>query len=131
MSRILKTSGFLALSLQAIWGVLNVVILGPGGITMQGEQLQIWIGAHAHFGILAILAIVLGFTVDHYDVTGTRRTAVTWMFILVQWLLPANFLAVAFVSEMTAPLAYLWGLLLLVTMLIMTQEVWTTDPGPV
>jgi hypothetical protein len=122
MSKILKTSGFLGLAIQMLWGMVNTYLITPGG-----PPLPPWVvGAHAHFGTLGILAIVLGFAVDRYDVSGTRRTIVTWGFIAGQWLLPANILvAVGLGLGPLALLEYLWGPLLFVSMLIMTLTVWT------
>jgi hypothetical protein len=131
MSRTLKLSGFLGLAVQAVWGMANVLLLMPMGPTLAGEPMQITIGAHAHFGVLGILAIALGFALDHYDVRGSRRTRVIWTFIPVQWLLPATFLAIAFVSEMAGLITFLWGILLLVSMGTMTRVAWTEEVGPI
>lgn len=83
-------------------------------------------GAHAHLGTLGILAIVLGFAVDRYDVSGTRRMIVTWGFIAGQWLLPSNILlAVGLGLGPLSMLEYLWGLLLFASMALMTMTVWS------
>lgn len=118
MSRILKVSGFLGLTIQMLWGMYNVTFFTAGG------QPPAWsIGGHAHFGVLGILAIVLGFAVDHYDVAGTRRQLVTYFFIAGQWLLPAT-IVVAFNTGMMQlqMLDYLWGVLLAIAMAIMALE---------
>lgn len=122
MSRILKTSGFLGLSIQMLWGMGNTYLITPGG-----PSLPSWVvGAHAHFGTLGILAIVLGFAVDRYDVSGARRTVITWGFIAGQWLLPANILvAVGLSLGPLSMLEYVWGLLLFISMALMTLTVWT------
>lgn len=117
MSRILKTSGFLGLTIQMLWGMYNVYLLS-------NQMIEAWmIGAHAHFGVLGILAIVLGFAVDHFDVVGTRRQVVTYFFIIGQWLLPATIL-VAFATGMLQleMLNYLWGIMLAIAMGTMALE---------
>lgn len=119
MSRLLKTSGFLGLSIQMLWGMYNVYLITPGGPAITDWM----IGAHAHFGVLGILAIVLGFAVDHYDVTGTRRAIVTYGYIAGQWLLPATILvAIGGGLPMLSLLEYLWAFLLFVSMGIMALE---------
>lgn len=118
MSRILKTSGFLGLTIQMLWGMYNVSILAGGSAP------PAWlIGAHAHFGVLGILAVVLGLAVDHLDVTGTRRQVVTYFYVIGQWLLPATII-VAFTMNMLQleALNYLWGLMLAVAMGTMALE---------
>ena len=86
------------------------------------------IGAHAHFGVLSILAIVLGFAVDRYDVAGTRRTVVTGGYIAGQWLLPATLLAaIGLDIGPLHALEYLWGLLLFGSMAIMTLAAWSGE----
>lgn len=127
MSRALKVSGFLGLTIQAVWGMVNVLLLMPMGPTLSGQPMQITIGAHAHFGVLGILAIALGFALDHYQVSGSLRSRVVWTFIPVQWLLPLNFLAVAFVSEMLGLVAFLWGILLLASMGMMARVAMNND----
>ena len=121
MSRVLKTSGFLGLAVQMLWGMYNTYLITPGG-----PDLPSWvIGAHAHFGVLGILAIVLGFAVDRYEVAGTRRTVVTWGYIAGQWLLPANILvAIGLDLGPLSMLEYLWGFLLFLSMALMVLTVW-------
>jgi len=121
MSRALKTSGFLALAVQMLWGMYNTFVISPMGPGMT-ESFQTLVGAHAHFGVLGILAVALGFAVDHYRLDGTRRTVVTWAYIAGQWLLPATIVGIAMGYGMVAITAYLWGLLLFVSMAVMA---WT------
>lgn len=127
MSRALKTSGFLGLSIQMLWGMYNVFVVSPMGPGIT-ETFQVLVGGHAHLGVLSILAVALGLAVDYYRLTGARRTVVTWFFIAGQWLLPATIIAIAMGYGMVAISAYLWGLLLFVSMAVMT---WTaaTDSG--
>jgi len=122
MSRILKASGFLGLSIQMLWGMGNTNLITPGG-----PSLPSWVGGtHAHFGIFGILAIVLGFAVDRYDVSGARQTVITWVFIAGQWLLPATiFVAVVLSLGPLSMLEYVWGLLLFISMALITLTVWT------
>jgi len=103
------------------WGTFNVYFTSPMGSGTK-QTFQMSFGAHAHFGILPILAIVLGFAVDHYQVRGTRRTVVAWFYIAGQWLPPATVLGIAMGYGMVAISAYLWGLLLFVAMATMA---WT------
>lgn len=112
MSRALKISGFVALTLQMLWGMGNVVGL------MQGGNPAPAIGAHTHFGILSILAIVAGFAVDEFDIRGTQRTVAVWGFIVGQWLLPATVLGELFLPPQALLSAFLWGGLLTVSMAI-------------
>ena len=124
MSRLLKVSGFLGLSVQMLWGMVNTFLITPGGPTLPP-----WVvGAHAHFGVLGILAIVLGFAVERYDLPSTQRRVVTGGYIAGQWLLPANILvAIGAGIPMLSLLEYLWGLLLFVSMAVMTWTVWTAE----
>lgn len=124
MTRPLKLSGFVGLTVQMLWGMYNVFVLSPQGPGMS-EPFEILIGAHAHLGVLSILAVVLGFAVDHYGIGGSRRTVVTWFFIAGQWLLPASFVAVAAGYGIAAITAYLWGILLLVAMALMAWTAWS------
>lgn len=121
MSRILKTSGFVALSIQMLWGMYNVFLLS-------NQAIKTWmIGAHAHFGVLSSLAVVLGFAIDHFGVAGLRRQLVTYPYVLGQWGLPATIL-VAFGTGMHAlqTLDYVFGTLLLVSMITMAYTAWTS-----
>lgn len=125
MTRALKASGFVGLAVQMLWGMQNTYLITPGGPTLPGWM----IGAHAHFGVLGILAVVLGFSVDRYNVRGTRRSVVTWFYIAGQWLLPATILvAVGMQMMMLSMLQYLWGVLLFVSMAIMAWTVITEEP---
>jgi hypothetical protein len=112
MSRALKVSGFAALTLQMLWGMGNVVGL------MQGGNPGPMVGAHAHFGILAIVAVVAGFAVDEFDIRGTQRTVAVWGFIVGQWLLPATVLGELYLPPQALLSSFLWGALLTVSMAI-------------
>lgn len=122
MSKILRISGYVALTVQMLWGIVNVYLLSPmgSGIT------QAIIGAHAHFGILGILAVVTGLAIERTALTGTLRSVAIWAFVVGQWLLPATVL-----MEMVAPplliTAYLWGLLLFVSMALVAWGTITAD----
>lgn len=120
MSRILKGSGFAGLSVQMLWGLYNTYAVMP-----TGPGLPAWVvGAHAHFGVLGILAVVLGFAVERYDVRGRKRSVVTWGFVAGQWLLPATLLAaIGFEIGPLHTLEFVWGLLLFASMAIMTWTV--------
>lgn len=111
MSRELRASGYIALTLQMIWGIYNTYLLAPGG----PDITQALIGGHAHLGVLGILAVVTGFAIERTELAGTKRSVAVWGFIVGQWLLPATVL-----MEMVFPpaliTAYLWGLLLTISM---------------
>lgn len=113
MSRTLRASGYVALTIQMIWGVVQVFAISPAGPGLPGAS----VGAHAHFGILSILAVVTGFAIERTELTGTLRSIAVWGFIVGQWFLPATVL-----MEMVAPplliTAYQWGTLLSISMAI-------------
>ncbi|MFB6107589.1 MAG: hypothetical protein ABEJ82_01960 [Haloplanus sp.] len=113
MSRTLRASGYVALTIQMLWGLVQVYLISPMGSGLP----QASIGAHAHFGILAILAVVTGFAIERTALTGTLRSVAVYGFVVGQWLLPATVL-----MEMVAPplliTAYIWGALLAISMAI-------------
>lgn len=119
MSRILKISGFLGLAVQMLWGIGNVATHIVGTPDNWAQM----VGAHAHFGVLGILAVVTGLAVDHYGTSGTRRSVVVWTYVAGQWLLPATLVTQAVTGMMQlGMLAFLWGILLFVAMATMTVE---------
>lgn len=122
MSRELRASGYVALTLQMLWGLYNTYLLMPGG----PDITQPLIGGHAHFGVLGILAVVTGLAIERTDLSGRLRTIAVWGFIVGQWLLPATVL-----MEMVAPpllvTAFLWGALLAVSMGIVAWGTITAD----
>lgn len=124
MSRELRASGYIALTLQMLWGLTQVFLITPGGPDLP----PVSVGAHAHFGILSILAVVTGFAIERTDLAGTRRSVAVWGFIVGQWMLPATIL-----MEMVAPplliTAYLWGLLLTISMALVAWGTITADSG--
>lgn len=86
-----------------------------------GQAAPPWmVGGHAHLGVLSILAVVLGFAVPALGVVGRLRTAVSGLFVVGQWLLPLT-IWVGEGAGVTAimPTAFLWGLCLVVSMLLM------------
>ena len=83
MFRILKTSGFLGLATMMVVGLSQNLLLESVGAVPP------WlIGGHAHLDVLSILAVVLGFAVDAFALSGTLRTTVTGLFVVGQWFLP-------------------------------------------
>jgi hypothetical protein len=88
------------------------------------------IGAHAHLGVLSILAIVTGFAVDAFSLAGRRRTAVTGLYLLGQWLLPAT-IWLGEGAGMTAlmPTMAVWGVALVLAMLTMAWAAATRGGG--
>jgi len=113
MSRTLRASGYIALTIQMVWGLIQVFAISPAGPGLPAAS----VGGHAHFGILSILAVVTGFAIERTELTGTLRSTAVWGFVAGQWLLPATVL-----MEMVAPplliTAYLWGALLVISMAI-------------
>ena len=94
-----------------VWGVAQVFAISPAGPGLP----PVAVGAHAHFGMLSILAVVTGFAIERTALTGTLRSIAVWGFVTGQWLLPATIL-----MEMLAPpllvTAYLWGASLTISM---------------
>lgn len=113
MSRTLRASGYVALTIQMIWGLIQVFAISPAGPGLPAAS----VGGHAHFGILSILAVVTGFAIERTELTGALRSIAVWGFIVGQWLLPVTVL-----METVAPplliTAYLWGTALAVSMAI-------------
>ena len=122
MSRTLRASGYVALTLQMIWGLVNVFMVSPIGSGLPGAS----VGAHAHFEILSILAVVTGFAIERTALTGRLRSIAIWAFVLGQWLHPATVL----MELVTPPLlitAYLWGSLLVLSMALVAWGTITAD----
>lgn len=123
MTKALKASGFLGLATMMVVGLYQFTLLA-GGNGVPGWM----IGGHAHLGVISILAIVMGFAVPALEVTGTLRTAVTVLFISGQWGIPG----VVWIGEgaglgFLMPTAFLWGLALIASMLIMLYKTLTQD----
>ena len=118
MTRVLKTSGFLGLATMMVVGIYQNVLMASGA------SVPAWmIGGHAHLGVLSILAIVVGFTIDAYGFAGRLRTAVTSLFLLGQWLLPVTiWVGEGFGLEFLMPTTLLWGACLVVAMLLMAWQ---------
>ncbi|MFB6195546.1 MAG: hypothetical protein ABEI80_05200 [Haloplanus sp.] len=106
------------------------------GLLSRGQGPPSWmVGAHAHLGVLSIIGIVTGFAVDSFDLAGRLRTAVTALFLIGQWLLPATIWIGEGVGITTLlPTMLLWGIALILSMLLMAWAAWTrsttTDRGP-
>ncbi|POG56658.1 hypothetical protein [Haloferax marisrubri] len=123
MSRILKTSGFLGLATMMVVGLYQYTLLESGGVPS-------WlVGGHAHLGVLSILAVVMGFAVDAFALTGRLRAAVSGLFVVGQWLLPLTiWVGVGFGLMFLIPTTFLWGVCLIVSMLIMAWQAWVSEP---
>ena len=122
MSRVLRASGYVALTIQMIWGIIQSYMISPMGPGLPGVS----VGAHAHFGILSILAVVSGFAIERTSLSGTRRQVAVWGLIAGQWLLPATVLMEA-VFPPALVTAYLWGLLLAISMGLLAWGTITAD----
>jgi hypothetical protein len=125
MTRVLKTSGFIGLA------VMMTVGLYQFGLLSRGVGVPGWmIGAHAHLGVLSILAIVTGFAVDAFALAGRLRAAVTGLFLVGQWLLPATiWLGEGVGVTALMPTMALWGVALVLAMLTMTWAAATRAGG--
>ena len=123
MTRTLKTSGFLGLTAMMTIGIYQLTLMPDGGAPG-------WlVGAHAHLGVLSIIAIVLGFVVDAFDLTKSLRSVVTGSFVAGQWGLPGTIIvAYALALPPLNLLNYLWGALLVLSMAIMTWQAATFSP---
>ncbi len=124
MTRVLKTSGFLGLAVQMLYGMQNAYLVMPGG-----PNLQSWmVGAHAHLGVLSILAIVVGFAVDHYDLQGRERSLVQWFYVVGQWAVPGSVIAAEGLSMPPLhSLAFVAGTLLFLAMADLTYRAATHE----
>jgi len=71
-------SGFVALTVQRLWGLYNTFLLMPGGGDISGPL----IGGDAHFGVLGILAVVTGLAIERTDLSGLRRGVAVTGFIV-------------------------------------------------
>jgi hypothetical protein len=123
MSRILKTSGFLGLAVMMVVGLYQFVLLERTGALPEGLM-----GGHAHLGVLSILAVVVGFTVDALDLAGRVRSLVTGLYLVGQWALPLTiWIGLTLGVGVLMPTTFLWGLCLIVAMLLLAWQTWTTD----
>lgn len=124
MTKPLKASGFLGLATMMTVGLYQFILLS-GGQGVPG-----WlVGGHAHLGVISILAIVVGFAVPAFGMTGRLRTAVTVLFIAGQWGIPG----VIWIGEgagltFLLPTVFLWGGALIASMLILLYKT-VTQPS--
>ncbi|MDS0297872.1 hypothetical protein NDI76_03885 [Halogeometricum sp. S1BR25-6] len=122
MSRILKTSGFLGLTVMMGVGLYMAVQLETGG---GGAWL---VPGHAHMGVLSILAVVMGSQVDALNVAGRVRRATTGLYLVGQWMLPLAVWGVSATGIAAIGMStLLWGLCLVASMLLMAHQAWTVD----
>jgi hypothetical protein len=123
MTRALKTSGFLGLTVMMVVGMYQHSLVASGG-GAPGWM----VGGHAHLGVLSILAIVMGFAVDAFALAGTLRSAVTGLFVVGQWLLPVSvWVGAGLGVTVLLPTVFVWGVCLIVAMLVMAWQAATTD----
>lgn len=66
----LRISGYVALTLQTLSGVSNVYLICPMGPGLSAPLT----GAHAHFGVLSLLAVITGLAIERTELGGRRRT---------------------------------------------------------
>lgn len=124
MTRTLKTSGFLGLAVMMGVGIYQFVL-----VESAGEAPSWLVGGHAHLGVLSILAVVVGFTVDAFGLTGRLRTAVSGLYLAGQWLLPLTiWVGIGGQQFYLMPTTFVWGLALIAAMLILAWQAWTSEP---
>lgn len=123
MTRILKTSGFLGLTVMMCVGLYQATLLA------QQNAVPAWmIGGHAHLGVLSILAVVMGFAVEAFSLTGRLRQAVSGMYVVGQWGVPLTVWGAAITGiGVLHVTTYLWGLALIVSMVVMAWQAATTE----
>ena len=96
--------------------------------TLRGSP-PVAVGAHAHFGMLSILAVVTGFAIERTAVTGRLRSIAVWGFVVGEWLPPVTTL-----MEMVAPplltTAYLRGASLTISTAALTWGTITASEEP-
>ncbi len=111
---------------------MMLVGLHQFGLLSGGQAPPGWmIGAHAHLGVLSILAIVTGFAVESLALAGRLRTAVTGLFLTGQWLLPTTiWLGEGAGFTALLPTILLWGVALVASMLLMAWAAWTRSATP-
>lgn len=86
------------------------------------------IGGHAHLGVLSILAIVVGLTVDAFGLTGRLRQAVSGLFVFGQWGVPGAVWGAAITGiGAVHALAFVAGPALIAAMPIMAWQAATTE----
>lgn len=125
MTRILKTSGYLGLATMMAVGLYQFVLLESAGSLPPGLM-----GGHAHLGVLSILAIVVGFAVDALGLAGRVRSAVTVLYIVGQWGLPLTiWIGITGGIGIVVPTTFIWGLCLIIAMLLLAWQTWTSDAG--
>ena len=123
MTRLLKTSGFLGLAAMMLVGLYQATLVA-GGSAAPGWM----VGGHAHLGVLSILAIVVGFTVDVLGLTGRLRQAVSGLFVVGQWGVPLTvWVAVLVEFPPLHATTFVWGSALIISMLLMAWQAATTD----
>lgn len=102
-----------------LFGMQNAYLVMPGGPTLPSWM----VGAHAHPGVLSILAVVVGFAVDHLELRGRERTLVQWFYVIGQWVVPGSVIAAEALSMPPLhSLAFLVGTLLFLAMADLTSR---------
>lgn len=126
MTRMLKTSGFLGLAVMMCIGVYQFTLLS-GGSGVPGWM----VGGHAHLGVLSILAIVTGFTVDAFELASRLRAAVSGLYVVGQWGLPLTIFAGEGAGlSMLMPTSFIWAACLIVSMLLMAWQAASAEDVP-
>lgn len=121
MTRVLKTSGFIGLAAMMAVGLYQFILLESAGSLPAGLM-----GGHAHLGVLSILAIVVGFTVEALGVTGRVRSMVTGFYVVGQWGLPLTiWVGITGGVGIVMPTTFVWGLCLIAAMLLLAWQSWT------
>lgn len=123
MTRVFKTSGFVGLAVMMGVGLYQAYLFAIG------QSAPFWlVAAHAHLGVISILAIATGFAVEAFGITGRLRRVVTVLFLLGQWGIPLTWV-VGFTTGIKPLLGmfFVWGPCLIVSMLLMAWQAATTE----
>jgi hypothetical protein len=125
MTRTLKTSDFLGLAVVMLVGIYHDYLHAtdqapPFWLTVGSDQLV----------LLSLVAIVTGFAIEAYAVTGRLRRSITVLVIIDQWFLPIS-LWVGFGTgteiELVLATSIVWWPCLLVAMLLMAWQAVVSD----
>jgi hypothetical protein len=86
-----------------LWGLYNTYAISPIGPGLADQV----VSAQSHFGVLGILAVVLGMAIQKYNISERREQIITYSYVTGQWLLPATLVAISLGMTLLAPLSYL------------------------
>lgn len=125
MTRTLKISGFLGLAVVMIVGMYQDYLHASG------QAPPFWLTAGSdQLVMLSLVAIVTGFAIETYTVTGRLRRNITTLVVVGQWFLPIS-LWIGFGTgteiELVLATSVVWWPCLLVAMLLMAWQAVASD----